>query len=123
MVSDPISLTVGNVAVSGWQRVQCTLGLDLMPNTFLVEATEFYPTPGPTSALASVVILEGQACQLKIGSDLVLTGYVATVEREMAADRHLVRVTGASKSTDLVDCSAEFSTFQINNTSPLKLIS
>jgi prophage tail gpP-like protein len=54
--------------------------------------------------------------QVKIGSDKILTGYVDHYAASYSCDSHEVRISGRSMSEDLVDCSAEFTAFQINNT-------
>ena len=43
---------------------------------------------------------------VKIGADLVLTGYVDRYSSSISAGQHTIRVEGRSKSEDLVDCSA-----------------
>ncbi len=114
--SDDVSILANGVQVSGWLSVVIRIGIEIMPGGFELEITE--PVPGSSTALT---ILEGSSCQIMIGSDLVITGYVVTVFREMTPESHTVRVTGASKSIDLVECSAEFTTFSANNTAPLAL--
>ena len=113
---DEVSIVTGGLAVLGWESVAIHAGIDVMPWTFQLETTEFFP-----GISNSITILEGAPCQIKIGNDVVLTGYVLTVDREVSPEGHTVRVTGASKSVDLLECSAEFSTFQMNSTMPLVL--
>jgi prophage tail gpP-like protein len=45
---------------------------------------------------------------VKIGGDLVLTGYVDRYTAQINAGNHMIRISGRSKSEDLVDCSAVF---------------
>ena len=114
--SDDVSIVVGGTQIRGWESVLIRIGIEIMPGTFEISTTEFDPTH-----LLSLTILEGSPCQVMIGSDLVITGYVVTVDREASPDAHTVRVTGASKSIDLVDSSAEFNTFSTSNLLPLAL--
>lgn len=98
--ADVLTLTVGNVSVTGWQRVSVTRPLAAIPASFSIEATERYPNA------ADIDLKAGQPCTVKIGADLVLTGYVDRYTSSISASQHTIRVEGRSKSEDLVDCSA-----------------
>ena len=114
--SDEVSIVAGGLQISGWESVVIRMSAEVMPWTFELEATEWDP-----ATAADVTIEEGAPCQIMVGADLVITGYVVTVLRSIGPNEHTVRVTGASKSIDLVECSAIFNTFQINNTDALTL--
>jgi prophage tail gpP-like protein len=98
--SDALTLTVGNQSVTGWQRVSVTRPLAAIPASFSIEVTERYPNA------ADIDLKPGQPCTVKIGADLVLTGYVDRYTSSISAAQHTIRVEGRSKSEDLVDCSA-----------------
>ena len=98
--TDLLTLTIGNQSVTGWQRVSVTRPLAAIPASFSIEATERYPNT------ADLDLKPGQPCTVKIGADLVLTGYVDRYASSISAGNHTVRVEGRSKSEDLVDCSA-----------------
>lgn len=98
--SDVLSLTVGNQTVTGWQRVSVTRPLAAIPASFTIEVTERYPNAG------RIDIRAGSPCAIRIGSDLVLTGYVDRYASSISASQHTIRVEGRSMSEDLVDCSA-----------------
>ena len=97
---DTLTLTVGNQVLTGWQRVSVTRPHAAIPASFDLEVTEKYPT-GP-----SLNVQPGQPCTVKIGTDLVLTGYVDRYAASIAPGAHSIRISGRSKSEDLVDCSA-----------------
>lgn len=103
---------------TGWTRTRVTTGIETCPADFELEATERNPDDA-----AEIDIQPGYECYIQIGSAVVLTGYVDRVAFELTANSHIVRIAGRSKCADLVDCSAEFSTFQLNNTNPLSLAS
>jgi prophage tail gpP-like protein len=100
--SDVLTLIVDGAALSGWHRVTMWRSLDAVPASFDIQVTERYPTT------AQVNIRAGQTCQVRIGSDLVLTGYVDRYAASLSPADHTVRIQGRSKSEDLVDCSAFF---------------
>ena len=98
--TDVLTLVVGNQAVTGWQRVSVSRPLAAIPASFSIEATERYPNG------ADIDLKPGQPCTVKIGADLVITGYVDRYSSSVSAGQHTIRVEGRSKSEDLVDCSA-----------------
>lgn len=103
-------------AYTGWMDQQVTRGIELCPSSFQVAAT----AKGPAGAL-QVNVGPGWECQVMLGNDLVLTGYVDRVSPTLAKDQHTITIVGRSKCEDLVDCSAAFSTFQLNTTSALAI--
>jgi prophage tail gpP-like protein len=46
-------------------------------------------------------------CTVAIGGDVVLTGYIDNYLPEVEADRHTVRITGRSKTEDIIDCTPD----------------
>jgi prophage tail gpP-like protein len=78
--------------------------------------TELYP-----GDLNSVVVQPGDACQVLIGDDPVITGYVDRFSPSISAHGHSIRITGRGKCQDLVDCSAEWPSFQISNANALSI--
>ena len=97
---DELTLTVGNQVLSGWQRVAVTRALGAIPSNFELEVTEHDPT-GP-----SISVEPGEPCTVKIGGDLVMTGYVDRYAASINPAQHTINISGRSKSEDLVDCSA-----------------
>jgi prophage tail gpP-like protein len=98
--TDELTLTVGNQSLTGWQRVSVTRPLAAIPASFSIEVTEKYPNA------SDIDLKAGQPCTVKIGADLVLTGYVDRYSSSISAAQHTIRVEGRSRSEDLVDCSA-----------------
>jgi prophage tail gpP-like protein len=100
--NDTLTLTVGNQVLTGWQGVSVTRPLQGIPASFDLDVTEKFPnTP-------DIDVQPGQPCTVQIGSDLVLTGYVDRYAASIGPGSHSIRISGRSKSEDLVDCSAVF---------------
>jgi prophage tail gpP-like protein len=97
---DALSLLVNNQIWTGWQRVAVTRSMDTVPANFDIQVTEKYPLAPDIS------IKPGDPCQVKIGNDLVITGYVDRYAAALSPHDHTVRIAGRSKSEDLVDCAA-----------------
>lgn len=83
--------------------------------------TEKYPNS------VDVDFMPGQSCQVMIGSDLVITGYIDRYQAILLGENHTVTIYGRSLSEDLVDCSAFLGdpnnpTFQVKNATALSLV-
>lgn len=97
---DDLTLTINSVDWVGWQRVQVTRSMDRIPANFEVEVTEKFPNK------PDIDIKPGDPCTVKLGGDLVLTGYIDRYEAVVNVREHSVHISGRSKSQDLVDCAA-----------------
>ena len=115
-MSDDFVLVVDGVRWGGWTSASITRGIERMPSSFVVELTERNPSDGSV-----IDIKPGSPCQVLLGSDPVLTGYIDRYDASISAESHTVRIVGRSKSEDMVDCSAEWNTSQISSTSALDL--
>ena len=104
---DDVTVVVRGRAWGGWTDVRITRGIERLPSDFELKLTEF--TPGE-KALAPKL---GDSCQVLIGTDLVLTGYVERITRALGPRQHTVTISGRSRCADLVDCSAEWKGGQI----------
>lgn len=116
MASDDLFLVIGNRKLSGWVGMRVTRGIERCPSDFEVTMTELFP--GQARAL---VVQPGDPCQVLLGSDPVITGYVDRFIPSITATTHTITVSGRSKSADLVDCSAEWEGGQISGSSALEI--
>lgn len=112
---DDVTLTVNGAAVSGWQDVRITRGMERIPGDFEVALTERYPDAD------TVVMTEGDPCVVAIGADRVITGYVDRVSEQVSAHEHTLSIAGRGKCADLVDCSAQITSFQFENVSTARI--
>lgn len=104
------------VGYTGWTKTRVTTGIETFPADFELEATDKNPDQA-----SELDIQAGYECFITIGGVTVLTGNIDRVSVMLSPKSHTLRIEGRSKCADLVDCSASFSTFQINNTNPLAL--
>ncbi len=114
--SNEVTITVNQRLITGWTEVAVVMGLEIMPWTAELGLT----SEDPQTSLR-MLIRPGDACQVMIGTQLVITGYVVTVVDAAAPGEHMLRVTVASKSTDLVECSALLSSYQMSSTNALAI--
>ncbi|MBD0845688.1 phage tail protein [Pectobacterium versatile] len=115
-MTDELVLTVGGKQLSGWDEVRVTRGIERFPSDFDLSLMDYYPGSNERQ-----LVSPGDECTVKLGGDLVLTGYVDQWSPMISRTRHEVRATGRSKCQDLVDCSAEWPNNVINMSDPIQL--
>jgi prophage tail gpP-like protein len=116
-MDDDVSIIVGGKTIAGWTRVRLTRGIERLPADFHIELTEYYSGDNST-----VVIAPGSPCQIFLGPDVVLTGYVDEYSPSISGKSHRVSLYGRSKSEDLVDCGAEYPNAQILSQTVLQIV-
>lgn len=99
-----VTLTVNGQVYQRWTGTRVTRGLLRACGGFEVE------TPGEIDP----PILPFGSCVLADDGEQIITGYVDEVRIEIAARGTKTRITGRSKTADLVDCIPELSTNQFN---------
>lgn len=88
---DIVTLRVRGEDHTEWKRIDVTRSLDTFPAGFSLELATGTTAPA---------IRADDPCEILIGSDTVLTGYVSTIERSRSATERGYRVSGQSKVTD-----------------------
>lgn len=96
-----LTLLVGGQIYGGWKSVSIRLGIEQLAGVFDLAITERWPEQA-----TDWNIPPGERCEVKIGDDTVITGYVDTVAVSYDANSHDIKVTGRDAAGDLVDCSA-----------------
>jgi prophage tail gpP-like protein len=110
---DILTITVGGVDFTGWMDISVTRGLEHFPSDFFISATEKL-----NGSPSTVILPPGAACQVKLGDDLVLTGWIDDYIPEIDKNNHTVAITGRSLCEDLHDCSALIQNYnQLNRVS------
>lgn len=105
-MAEPITLRVDGQIYSGWQKVRITRSLRDIAGDFELSLTRKWDN------VTEMVIKPLSACTVHIGNDLVLTGYVDDFIPSYDAREVSWVVSGRSKTSDLVDCSAIYKTGQ-----------
>lgn len=96
---DFVRLIVGGMDYGGWKSVRIEAGIERQARSFTLDTARRWP--GATNWFK---VKPGMSCQVFIGSDLVLTGYVDATPIEYDGRDVKVGVQGRSKTADLVDC-------------------
>ncbi|WP_416757193.1 phage baseplate assembly protein [Pseudomonas sp. BNK-6] len=112
-----VSLTVDGVDYSGWKSVEISAGLERQARDFNLGITWKWG-----DQKIEVPIKQGAKCQVSIGDDLVLTGWVFGTPISYD-DKQITRsVTGRSLPADLVDCAAVNKPGQWNSQGVLSIV-
>jgi len=98
--ANQVRLLVGGVEYGGWKSVRIEAGIERQARSFTLQVTDRWP--GQTDVPRRVRPFD--ACQVYIGADLVLTGYVDATPVKYTGKSITVGVKGRSKTADLVDC-------------------
>lgn len=95
-----VRLLVNGTEYGGWKSVRIEAGIERQARSFSLSITDRWP--GATDVPRRVVA--GDACEVWIGDDLVMTGHVDATPISYDGGSVSVSVQGRSKTADLVDC-------------------
>lgn len=98
-----VLLKVNGMTFDGWLEVEIAAGIERQARDFRLEITRAWP--GATDYPR--MVRPGDVCELWIGGDKLLAGYIDATPISYDDTQVSVGVTGRSKTCDLVDCSAE----------------
>lgn len=106
---DELTATVGGRRLSGWKSATITVSLEQFPSSFSLSAADPYPD-NPRA----IPMSPGDRVTLRIGRDLVLTGWVDRLNMAMQGPTmHEIVIQGRGLCQDLVDCSADLTHAQL----------
>lgn len=114
--SNLVTVIINGKSFGGWEQVSITRSLENAAAGFQLAVSERFP--GQSQPLR---IIPGDGCQVKIGDDLVITGYVDKVNPSHDKGAHTIMVSGRSKTADLVDCAVEPPFSTISNLTILQI--
>jgi prophage tail gpP-like protein len=103
-MSDPktaVTLTVDGLDYSGWTSVEISAGLERQARSFDIGITWKWPGQNVLRP-----VKQGSRCELRIGGDLVVTGWVDATPISYDDEKVTTSITGRSLTADLVDCGA-----------------
>ena len=95
-----VRLLVNGSEYGGWKSVRISAGIERQARDFELEVTDRWPGQSEIPRR----IQPGDPCQVFIGDDLIMTGYVDATPIRYDGKSVSVGVKGRSKTADLVDC-------------------
>lgn len=103
---DEVIVYVNKKAYDGWEDVQLTLELNSLANDFQLQVTDKWREDQVPWGIQPQDVIH-----VHIGKHSMITGYVDKVEASVDKDNRSFTVSGRSKTCDLVDCSAQDTTY------------
>lgn len=97
-----VTLSVGGHDYGGWKSVSIGAGLERQARDFTLGITWRWPGGGEVP----VRIRQGEAVEVRIGQELLLTGYVFSTPIRYDSESVTLSIAGRSRTADLVDCAA-----------------
>lgn len=98
---DPVTLRINGVDWSYWKSVEITRQMDAIAGAFTIALADKW-----VNGAQAMPIAAGMECEVLIGKDPVIKGYIDKSSPSFSAQDHGISITGRDKSADLVDCSA-----------------
>lgn len=104
---DDLELYVNGRAYRGWTEISLTRAMDAIAGGFSIALTERWAGgTGVAPQLTPWPILNGDACEIKLGGESILNGYIDQFRPSFGFNDHTIEIQGRDKTGDLVDCSA-----------------
>lgn len=102
-MSEEVTLRVGGYDFTAWTDIEISAGIERQARDFSLSITRTFPM----STGIERMVRPGDKCELWIGADKLLTGYIDATPISYDSEQIQVAITGRSQTGDLVDCSAE----------------
>lgn len=99
--TNAVTLSVNGLDYRGWEKVSISAGIERQSRDFSLDVT--WRWPGQDT---EIPVRQGARCEVRIGEDLVLTGWVFATPISYDATKISRSVGGRSLTADLVDCAA-----------------
>ncbi|MBZ5560361.1 MAG: hypothetical protein LAO77_24150 [Acidobacteriia bacterium] len=108
-MSDDVRLIVNDVEYGGWTSAQITRGIEAIAGGFALTVSERW------AGQARPWPIRGEdRCVVKIGDDVLITGWVDRRGHRYDRDSHTLSVEGRDAAGALVDCSAVLASTQFS---------
>lgn len=101
LLAEEVELAIGGKLYSGWTDVVIERSLDTISGAFNLSVAWKGDAAG-----AELVIVAGDRCQLRVGGEDVIDGWVDRVMPSASAEDHKIAIAGRDRTADLADCAA-----------------
>jgi prophage tail gpP-like protein len=95
---EELTFRANDQTFDGWEGVEVVRSIEALCGAFKLDVSAKTPR-------GRFPVAEGSRCELYVGKDLYLSGYVDAIEARLSATEHAVSVAGRDLAEDLVDCS------------------
>lgn len=101
-MSDTVILKVNGFEYRGWLSVEIKRSMKAICGMFTLSVTDSWQRQKKPW-----IIIPGDYCEVFIGEELLISGYIDDIDYSSNATGRKITVTGRDKTADLVDCSVE----------------
>lgn len=98
---EDIELLVDGKVFAGWLSAGVSRAMDAAAGTYSLSVTDRWSDNDEPWELSP-----GDACEVRVGGEVLITGYIDIVRPGFGPDDRRMEVQGRDKSGDMVDCSA-----------------
>ena len=91
-----IKLQIKGVNYTGWESVQISRSIEALSAGFRLEISDYTP----------LTIRPADECKVYADNDLILDGYIDTVDISTNSIQNIINISGRDKTGDLIDASA-----------------
>ena len=98
---EPITLRIDGIDWTYWKSVDISRQMDAIAGTFSIRLADKWQ-----DGVQALPIAAGMACEVLIGADPVITGYIDKLAPFFSATDHGITISGRDASGDMVDASA-----------------
>jgi prophage tail gpP-like protein len=102
-----VLLTDDGLMLTGWKAVRISRSIEVATSSFELSCSADANT-------LNLISKEGAPVKISIGDDVVLSGFIETIEQTLAPRVHLIKLSGRGKLSDLVDCSCRIDKVNAN---------
>lgn len=95
-----VTLSVGGMDYGGWKTISISAGIERQARSFTMGITWQWPGQNITRPIG-----QGDKCEVRIGGDLILTGWVFATPISYDDKTITLSISGRSLTADLVDCT------------------
>ncbi len=101
LINDDVMLVLAGQPWGGWEEIMLERSIEQFSGAFSLALADKSPALPLSGAISP-----GKACQLRFGGEMVLDGWVDSVEAAYDKTTHSIAVAGRDKVGDLLDCAA-----------------
>jgi len=104
-----VLLTDDGLMLTGWKAVRISRSIEVATSSFEL-------TCSADANTLKLIGREGAPVKISIGDDVVLSGFIETIEQTLTPKAHVITLTGRGRLADMVDCSCRIDKVNANTT-------
>lgn len=99
MKTDRVELLIDGKSHSNWEKYE-------IDSNLMIPADAWSVALGMSGGQVPPSVVEGAPVVVKLGGDIVLTGYIDEISQSISKTSHTLTISGRDLAADLLDCSA-----------------